>query len=237
MTDSQTLLIGNIAVCVIRSRRRTLSIEVGHDGVKARAPLRMSKHSIVDFVVSKQHWIERNLAQLPEPKPAFDFKHGVQIYYRGTPTPVSIIEGLRRPVFYLDNEISVPVLKTHLAIEISAKRKLITWLKQQALQHLEVKTQLFAVQMNVPANKTLAIKVRDYKRRWGSCDHLGQLSFNWRIILAPEEVLEYVVVHELAHCHEFNHSRRFWQIVERQQPDWKQRQQWLHTHGARLYQL
>jgi len=237
MTETETLLVGNTAVLVIRSRRRTLSLEVGHEGVKARAPTRMSRRSITEFVIAKKSWIERHLAGLPPAQPHFEFVDGADVLYRGTSTKIRIVSGVRKPVCYTGEQIIVPVSKSHLPIESSAKTKLVTWIKKQALRELQVKVELFAAQLCVPSSKKLSVKVRDYKRRWGSCDHLGRLSFNWRILLAPEGVLDYVVVHELAHCHEFNHSPRFWQIVAQQMPDYKEKEHWLNTHGGMLYQL
>jgi predicted metal-dependent hydrolase len=78
------------------------------------------------------------------------------------------------------------------------------------------------------------IEIRDQRTRWGSCSTRGTLSFNWRLVLAPHEVLDYVVVHELCHLREANHSRRFWKLVETRRPDWRARRDWLHEHGPEL---
>ena len=78
------------------------------------------------------------------------------------------------------------------------------------------------------------ITVRDQKTRWGSCSARGNLNFNWRLILAPEPVLDYVVIHELAHRKEMNHSRRFWEIVEAVMPDYRNQRKWLREHGDQL---
>jgi predicted metal-dependent hydrolase len=78
------------------------------------------------------------------------------------------------------------------------------------------------------------IEIRDQKSRWGSCSTRGTLSFNWRLVLAPYEVLDYVVVHELCHLREANHSRRFWKLVETRRPDWRRQRDWLHEHGPEL---
>jgi predicted metal-dependent hydrolase len=78
------------------------------------------------------------------------------------------------------------------------------------------------------------IEIRDQKSRWGSCSTRGTLSFNWRLVLAPYEVLDYVVVHELCHLREANHSRRFWKLVETRRPDWRRHRDWLHEHGPEL---
>jgi predicted metal-dependent hydrolase len=78
------------------------------------------------------------------------------------------------------------------------------------------------------------IQIRDQRTRWGSCSTRGTLSFNWRLVLAPFEVLDYVVVHELCHLREPNHSRRFWRLVESRRPDWQVQRDWLHEHGPEL---
>ena len=78
------------------------------------------------------------------------------------------------------------------------------------------------------------IQIRDQRSRWGSCSTRGTLSFNWRLVLAPFDVLDYVVVHELCHLREPNHSRRFWKLVEQHRPDWRSHRDWLHEHGPEL---
>jgi len=78
------------------------------------------------------------------------------------------------------------------------------------------------------------IQVRDQRTRWGSCSTRGTLSFNWRLVLAPFAVLDYVVVHELCHLREPNHSRRFWSLVESRRPDWREHRTWLREHGPEL---
>jgi len=78
------------------------------------------------------------------------------------------------------------------------------------------------------------ITIRDQRTRWGSCSPNGNLSFNWRLVLAPFEVLDYVVVHEVCHLREANHSRRFWRLVETRRPEWREQKAWLDEHGPEL---
>jgi predicted metal-dependent hydrolase len=78
------------------------------------------------------------------------------------------------------------------------------------------------------------IRIGGQRTLWGSCSSRGTLSFNWRLVLAPQEVLDYVVVHELCHLRVPNHSRRFWALVERHRPHWREQRAWLREHGPEL---
>jgi predicted metal-dependent hydrolase len=78
------------------------------------------------------------------------------------------------------------------------------------------------------------VDVRDYRSQWGSCSPRGRLAFNWRLVLAPFEVLDYVVVHELCHLRVPNHSQRFWRLVETRRPGWRKQRDWLRAHGEEL---
>jgi predicted metal-dependent hydrolase len=101
-----------------------------------------------------------------------------------------------------------------------AVRELVAMLVEEEARELGVK----------PAR----IQIRDQRSRWGSCSTRGTLSFNWRLVLAPLEVLDYVVVHELCHLRHPNHSGRFWRLVEQRRPDFRQHRDWLNEHGAEL---
>ena len=173
----------------------------------------------------------------PAQMPPLQLIDGASLLYQGEPHTLQLQFGRRGAGRICDQQIVLPVTRSHLPIEQTTNAKLVKFYKSQALSIIERRTAVFAQRMNVPISKLKGVKVRDYKRRWGSCDHLGRLSFNWRIIQAPPSVLDYVVIHELAHCHEFNHSKRFWHIVEQQLPDWRERQDWVHQNGALLYRF
>lgn len=106
--------------------------------------------------------------------------------------------------------------------EIKAYRK-------KAREQLVKKTAFYSRIMNVTYEK---IFIKDQKTCWGSCSRQGNLNFNWRLILMPEEILDYVVVHELAHRKQLNHSPEFWKLVEKVLPDYKLRRQWLKKNGS-----
>ena len=235
--ENETIELNELVVQVIRSaRRKRLSIEVCHSGVIARAPARMRHATIQQFLEAKSNWIRNSLAHLPEQAAPLQLIDDCPLLVLGETYRLVITKG-RKAVFINANEqIVVPISISHLAPEITLKTKLTKWYKKVALQHLELRVKNRMASM-LPGVSIPKIKVRDYKRRWGSCDHKGELSFNWRIVMAPPAVLDYVVIHEIAHLKEFNHSKRFWKIVEQQMPDWKIHQTWLSENGSHLYRF
>lgn len=109
-----------------------------------------------------------------------------------------------------------------------AYRQAVTgWLREYARVRLSEKVYHYADQMQVKVNR---IAIKEQKTRWGSCSSKGNLNFNWKLILMPQRIQDYVVVHELAHRKEMNHSSAFWKVVEAVLPDYQERRKWLRTH-------
>lgn len=112
--------------------------------------------------------------------------------------------------------------------DAQAYRQAVTgWLREYARMRLGEKVQYYGAQMQVQVNR---IAIKEQKTRWGSCSSKGNLNFNWKLILMPERIQDYVVVHELAHRREMNHSATFWHIVGEVLPDYKERREWLRAH-------
>ena len=190
MPKEEIVEIAGLSVLLVRSSRKTLAVQIRADGTAiARAPLRMSKARILDFLYEKASWICMQQERMR------------------TRISVRQQEGI-----HLDAE--------------QEKR-----LRAQAKVVLEQRTDYFARQIGVTYGR---ITVRDQKTRWGSCSQAGNLNFNFRLILAPPEVLDYVVVHELCHRRQMNHSAQFWQEVAQVLPDYRERKAWLTENGWRL---
>jgi predicted metal-dependent hydrolase len=105
------------------------------------------------------------------------------------------------------------------------------WYRQQAEIIIKRKAGELCKDMNVTFNK---LTIRKVRTRWGSCSQKGNLNFNWKLILVPEPVIDYIIIHELAHLKEMNHSQRFWNLVTRYCPQWRQHKKWLEEHEADL---
>ena len=183
------MLSSQISYQIIRSSRKTMSLEIKADGsVVVRAPLRLSEAKIQKFVEEKQEWILKNLEEIQKRDAQ---KENVQK-----------LSALERQ--HLQNKACVVIPR---------------------------RVAYYAEKLGVSYGK---ITLRQQKTRWGSCAANGNLNFNWLLILAPPEVLDYVVVHELCHRREMNHSQAFWKEVEKILPDYRERQKWLKDNGWRL---
>lgn len=112
------------------------------------------------------------------------------------------------------------------------RNALIMWYRKEAAKIIREKAAEFAEKLSV---NFMGIHIKDTKSRWGSCSSKGNLNFSWRLVMAPEQVLEYVVIHELCHLRYMDHSEKFWNLVSEFCPAYKQYRKWLRDYGDRLY--
>ena len=210
-------------------------IRVGLDGVEVVLPRQVSSRQAVSMLREHSAWVLRQLEQqrhqaaagaalLPENT----------ILLRGEPTLVEIIRtastGCFGQVDHRDGRLRVRLLVQVASDPIKA---LETWLRHQARQDIEARLAQRSVEMR---QQPRCIYIRDQRTRWGACSRRGNLSFNWRLVMAPPAVLDYVVVHELAHLAEPNHSPHFWLLVAAYCPEFKRHKAWLREHYAVLHQ-
>jgi len=213
---------------LIRSKRKTISISIRDGLITVRAPLFCAQSEIERFVLLKREWIEQKLSisrqQMAE-KQAFALNYGDMILFRGNLCPIDSKEGVRAgfdgECFFLPPNLCAKQIKSSC---IKVYHKL-------AKAHLSERVSVFGEQMNIfPAS----VKVNSAKARWGSCSSRGNINFSWRLIMASDDVIDYVVVHELAHLRHMNHSSEFWAIVERFLPDYRERSRELKVLQRRL---
>ena len=177
---------------VIRSRRRTIAIEIDRTGrIKVRAPYNVGNFRIRRFVEEKENWIEKVLARIG----------------RGESDAISSDD--LPPISDADKQL----------------------LADQAKKIIPAKVAHYSELIGVDFGR---ITIRAQKTRWGSCSTKGNLNFNCLLLRAPEEILDYVIVHELCHRKEMNHSKAFWAEVAKVCPDYKKHRKWLKDHGDEL---
>lgn len=210
-----------------RQKRKTLALYIRDGRLEVHAPFHMGKTEIDNFVKKKRTWVERRLVENADKnqlKAAFEINYGSRVPYQGREWIVGGVPG--KKVFF-DNAFCVPVYLTPDQI----KHGCIQIYRLLARRDLTEKVQDYAAQMGV---EPTSIKINGAKTRWGSCSAKKSLNFSWRLMMADDDVIDYVVVHELAHIKEMNHSPRFWAIVESVLPDYKQRQTRLKALQKRL---
>ncbi len=210
-----------------RAKRLILRLPQGEMRAVVSVPPGVALEEGIAFARRRRDWIAKHLAQRGR---AVTFAHGVEIPFRGVPHLVLHVPG-RRGTVWREEQAGVRRLCVAGAEE-HLPRRLADWLKQQARQELLKSCRKYAAAMGARFGR---LSVRDQKSRWGSCSSNGTLSFSWRIILAPDFVLDYLAAHEVAHLLEMNHSPRFWRLVDAHCPHWKEAERWLKEHGAGLH--
>jgi predicted metal-dependent hydrolase len=206
-----------------RARRVAVRIDSVGSKVELVLPRSVPTAAGLRFLAAKREWIAARLATLPQPVP---FAEGAIVPVLGVPHRIRHDrDSTRSPVEIVDGEIRVGGDPAHLA------RRVRDHLVFTARVELAPRARRLAARIGRQVSR---ITVRDTKSRWGSCSGQGNLSFSWRLILAPEPVLDYVVAHEVAHLVEMNHGPRFWQLVESLTPGSTVPRVWLRRHRNRL---
>ena len=209
-----------------RARNLLLKYDSKKDHAVLVLPKGISEKRGLAFVESHQDWLLEQIRALPD---RLDFLPGSTIPYRGVDHLIRHDPDHRHGVRITDGPcllVAGPV--AHLS------RRLRDHLRKEAKALITPLAAEYAAKIR---KKPGRITIRDQKTRWGSCSARGDLSFNWRLILAPVEVLDYVVAHEVAHLAQHNHSPAFWAVVEQLQPDMKIWRKWLKQHGTRLHRI
>ena len=212
------------------ARRRTVQITVERDGtLELVVPPGTGESELLAFVREKQFWIYTKLAEkdrLQRQVPRKEFVEGEGFLYLGRSYRLKLVEDQHAPLgliagrFCLRHDV-LPVAGGHF----------VRWYTQHAKTWLASRVDEYQSRMEV---RPSGVKVQDLGYRWGSCGKGGWLYFHWKTILLPVRIAEYVVVHEMAHLHEPNHTPAFWLRVERAMPDYIQRRTWLAEHGVEV---
>ena len=214
---------------LVRTPRKTVAIILERDGsLTVRAPMRMAASSIQAFVDSHTDWIIKNRSRLSllAPAPPKRYVEGEKFLFLGKAFPLVIVARQRSALTF--DGTSFRLAKSALP---KAEKVFLRWYQEQATLRIFTRVIAMAGKHGFHYEK---IRISSARTRWGSCSSLGTLSFTYRLVMAPPEVLDYVILHELVHTRVRNHSRTFWDRLEKLMPDYKKHILWLRKNGKSL---
>ncbi|MFZ5616406.1 MAG: M48 family metallopeptidase [Pseudomonadota bacterium] len=206
-----------------RARRLIVTVDAISGRVIVTAPSNRALPEAVDFAKTRARWIRRQLTESDGAKP---FGSGLVFPLRGAPVSVVNEGGPRGAVRLVGDRLIAGGEEAHL------NRRITDWLKSEARRALTERADHFATRLG---KRRGPITIRDTRSRWGSCARNGALSFSWRLILTPPEILDYVAAHECAHLVHLNHSPAYWRVLKGLGVDARAARDWFSTNGSALY--
>jgi len=225
----------NIPYRIRRSdRARHARIVVDESGVEVVVPRRMALRHVEPFVAEKQRWIERTLQRYESVRaeaPRVVLADGGSVPYLGEQLEldVRVEPGRVRPhVARLADRLVVKVGRSGRAAVGDALER---WYRKRAREEVAMRLDYATARAGTGWTR---LSIRGQRTRWASCSQDGAMSFNWRLLLAPAEILDYVVEHEVAHLEVLDHSDRFWRLLARRAPDYREHERWLRRNGHTL---
>ncbi len=214
-----------------RSRRRTIGLAIDQRGLRVGAPLQARLGDIEALIREHGQWVLDKLADWrsrPTPE-RLAVSEGVVIFALGEALTVTVTPGSRQRWLFSDQKLHLfvpPAVEARVVLEKA--------LRDKARRVFAERLARYALQIGVPAPP---LRLSAARTRWGSCSHHGGISLNWRLILMPLPVVDYVVAHELAHLKEMNHSPAFWSVVQQLCPDWRARRLELRQLARQIPQI
>jgi len=220
-----------------RSSRKTVGIAIERNGlVKVTSPLRVSESYINDLLQKKANWIIKKLenieTRVSKANKARGFEEGEFFSYLGKEYKLILVRSsdLKKPTVSLEDEELIITIPNDFQAQ-RLKEVLKIWYIKRFKLVIEDRIKYYSSIIGVFPQK---ITIKEQKTRWGSCSAKGNINLNWKLIMAPLEVLDYVVIHELCHMKQMNHSKEFWKLVELVFPMYKRCRVWLKENGDLL---
>lgn len=214
---------------IIRTKRKTIALHITDNATLiVKAPLNVNDKMIMNVVLKHKKWIEQKKIEIEAREQRFspkEFVNGEGFLYLGRSYRLKIVDDQEVPLKF-ENEfrISRKVLP-------QAKEVFIEWYKKKAYEKISERVLWYAQKRGFKHNK---VNITNAQKRWGSCSSNGNLNFSWRLIMAPLHVIDYVVVHELVHLEEKNHTRAFWNKVKMLMPNYEKYKDWLKKNSYLL---
>ncbi|MCP8938518.1 M48 family metallopeptidase [Alsobacter sp. SYSU M60028] len=218
------------------TRRKTVSIAVGYDGVRVLAPSDMDDAHVLDIVCKKGPWVLRKQAayrELGGTPIQREFVGGETFHYLGRAYRLRVVQdadAITTRITARGTALIAPVLPdlSPMLRRAAIRSALRHWYRDKAKERFPERAKIIAETLGIPRPP---IYVVDQSKRWGSCDARGRIRLNWRLVMAPVSLIDYVIAHEACHILEHNHTRRFWRSLETVMPDYESRIHELDRRG------
>ncbi len=201
-------------------------------GVELVLPERMALEDVEGWVESRRPWVERTLRRYEQAAseiPAVDLRDGGSVPFLGEPLELRVVVERARKRVHVKR--TGEVLTAKVATRSDLEYALENWFRARAFEEIEPRLDDAVARVGQSYEQ---LQIRAQKSRWGSCSSTGTLCFNWRLLMAPAAVLDYVIEHEVAHLDAPDHSKRFWAIVDARCPDRREHERWLKRYGSAL---
>jgi len=215
---------------IIRSRRKTVGLEISPQGeLVVRAPLYLPESEIQEVIRRHQKWVEKKLAEMEQRRQKIkpkSFVAGENFLYLGQEFPL-ILRPQPKPSLAFNGGAFI----LSAGYQSRGKELFEKLYRKMARAYLSRRLEQLA---RLNGFKFKKFRLSSARTRWGSCSARGTISLSWRLIMAPPEIIDYVILHELVHLKEKNHSRAFWNLLSRYVPDYRIKRRWLKDNGFRL---
>lgn len=233
----RVIVAGNrrLEYTLIQTARKSVLFQALPEGaIRVYAPKGMHLRDIdrmvrdrAEELVRMGRAVDQRLSEEREKHPVGE---GATLMIEGEPHVIRLSQGARVTADIVDGEYRLTLPRP--GDEEAVRAAIRAMLSERALVRIRERLQYYAPLVGKSPGR---VTIREQKTRWGSCSSKGNLNFNWKLIMAPPPVLDYVVIHELCHLWEFNHSPKFWTLVESRMPDYRVWKKWLKTHAEDLY--
>ncbi len=213
---------------IIKSKRKSVAIEVTDKGTLIiKAPNFLKNDELIKILESHKNWIKKRV-DIAKQTRQFTYKrfiNGEKFLYLGKLYELQLVDKQKQPLIF-DQKFFLRKTNRN-----EAEKIFIDWYKKQAKANFTRRANIYAPLLGVTYNQ---LKLSSARRRWGSCSNRGNINIVWRLIMAPQAIIDYVIVHELAHLQYMNHSAAFWRLVGSVYPRYKEARNWLKEYGQYL---
>ena len=216
--------IQDVKIIKTSRRSKSISLKIRNGELEISCPYNTSEIFLKNLIERKKEWINKNIDRSRKNHKKIDQISNGFITFKGLVLQLIYKKSNFERITVEDNE-----LKIFYSEKSKSRQLIIEWLKLQANNFLRARLSFLSKRINIEFN---SLTIKSYTARWGSCNIKGDIFLNWKLIMLPESVIDYVLIHELAHINVPNHSSKFWELVKKKDPHYCKNKKWLKDNGS-----